>query len=52
MREREEQLEVSQAQAADLEHKVEHLHELIPLKPEEPQEDPKEIEGMFDVDDD
>jgi hypoxanthine phosphoribosyltransferase len=53
--ERDEQLEVSQAQAADLQHEVEHLQELIPLEPkepEEPEEDPEEIEGMSAVDDD
>jgi hypothetical protein len=43
-----EQLEVSHAQAIDLQHKVEHLQELIPQKPEE---DPKEIEGMSGVED-
>jgi hypothetical protein len=42
---------VSQAQAADLQHQVEHLQELIPPEPEEPEE-PEEIEGMSDVDDD
>jgi hypothetical protein len=34
---------------------VEHLQELIPPKPEEPEKpegDPEEIEGMSDVDDD
>jgi hypothetical protein len=31
---------------------VEHLQELIPEEPEEFEEDPKEIEGMSDVDDD
>jgi hypothetical protein len=46
LHERDEQLEASQAQAADLQHQVEHLQELIPLKPEEPEEDPEEIEGM------
>jgi hypothetical protein len=46
---RDEQLEVSQAQAVDLQHQVEHLQELILPEPEE---DPKEIEGMSDVDDD
>jgi hypothetical protein len=35
-----------------LQHKVEHLQELIPEEPEESEEDPEEIEGMFDVDDD
>jgi hypothetical protein len=49
LHERDEQLEASQAQAADLQHEVEHLQELIPPEPEE---DPKEIEGMYGVDDD
>jgi hypothetical protein len=31
---------------------VEHLQELIPKEPEKSEEDPKEIEGMSDVDDD
>jgi chromosome segregation ATPase len=48
LHERDEQLEVSQAQAADLQHQVEHFQELIPPEPEEPEE----IEGMSDVDDD
>jgi chromosome segregation ATPase len=55
LHERDEQLEVSQAQAVDLQHEVEHLQELIPpelLEPEEPEEDPEEIEGMSGVDDD
>jgi peptidoglycan hydrolase CwlO-like protein len=52
LHERDEQLEASQAQAADLQHKVEHLQELIPLEPEEPEEDPEEIECMFGADDD
>jgi peptidoglycan hydrolase CwlO-like protein len=55
LHERDEQLEASQAQAADLEHQVEHLQELIPSEPEEPEEPeeyPEEIEGMPDVDDD
>jgi hypothetical protein len=45
---------VSQAQAIDLQHEVEHLQELILLELEEPEEpeDPKEIEGMSSVDDD
>jgi hypothetical protein len=34
-----------------LQHKVEHLQELIPLEPEE-LEEPEEIEGMSNVDDD
>jgi chromosome segregation ATPase len=52
LHERDEQLEVSQAQATDLQHQVEHLQELIPPEHEEPEEDPEEIEGMSDVDDD
>jgi chromosome segregation ATPase len=52
LHERDEQLEASQAQAVDLQHEVEHLHELIPPKPEELEEDPKEIEGISGVDDD
>jgi hypothetical protein len=36
----------------DLQHQVEHLQESIPLEPEEPEKDPKEIKGMSDVDDD
>jgi hypothetical protein len=31
---------------------VEHLQELILEEPEESEEDPEEIEGMSDVDDD
>jgi hypothetical protein len=34
-----------------LQHKVEHLQELIPPEPEELEENPKEIEGMSGVDD-
>jgi hypothetical protein len=34
-----------------LQHEVGHLHKLIPLELEEP-EDPEEIEGMSGVDDD
>jgi peptidoglycan hydrolase CwlO-like protein len=55
LHERDEQLEASQAQAADLQHEVEHLQELIPpelKEPEEPEEDPEEIDGMSDVEDD
>jgi predicted component of type VI protein secretion system len=33
---RDEQLEASQALAADLQHQLEHLQELIPPGPEEP----------------
>jgi chromosome segregation ATPase len=49
LHESDEQLEVSQTQAADLQHQVVYLQELIPTEPEE---DPEEIEGMSDVDDD
>jgi hypothetical protein len=52
LHERDEHLEASQAQAADLQHQMEHLQELIPMEPEEFEEDPEEIEGMSDVDDD
>jgi chromosome segregation ATPase len=52
LHERDEQLEASQAQTVDLQHQVEHLQELIPEEPEEFEEDPEEIEGMSDVDDD
>jgi peptidoglycan hydrolase CwlO-like protein len=49
LHERDEQLEASLAQAADLQHQVEHFQELIPPEPEE---DPEEIKGMYNVDDD
>jgi hypothetical protein len=42
---------VSQAQAADLQHEVEHLQELIYPEPEESKENPEEIEGMSSVED-
>jgi peptidoglycan hydrolase CwlO-like protein len=54
LHERDEQLEMSQAHAAELQDTVEHLQELIPQEleePEEPEEDPKEIEGMSGVED-
>jgi hypothetical protein len=51
LHERDEQLEVSQAQAAELHDAVEHLQELIPQEPEEPEEDPKEVEGSSSVKD-
>jgi peptidoglycan hydrolase CwlO-like protein len=51
LHERDEQLEVSQAQAAELQDAVEHLQELIPQEPEEPNEDPGEIEGMPGLED-
>jgi hypothetical protein len=35
-----------------LQHEVEHLQELIPPEPKEPEEDPEEIEGMSSVEDD
>jgi hypothetical protein len=37
-----------------LQHEVEHLQEMIPQEPEEleePEEDPKEIEGISSVED-
>jgi septal ring factor EnvC (AmiA/AmiB activator) len=49
-----EQLEVSQTHAAELQDVVEHLQKLIPQEPEEtaePEEDPEEIEGMSGVED-
>jgi chromosome segregation ATPase len=48
LHERDEQLEVSHAQTTELQDAVEHLHELIP---QEPEEDPEEIEGMSGVED-
>jgi chromosome segregation ATPase len=48
LHERDEQLEASQAQAAELQDAVEHLHELIP---QEPEEDPEEVEGSSGVED-
>jgi hypothetical protein len=45
---------VSQTHAAELQDAVEHLQKLIPQEPEEtaePEEDPEEIEGMSDVED-
>jgi peptidoglycan hydrolase CwlO-like protein len=50
LHERDNQLEASQAQAADLQHKVDHLQELIPPETEDPKEFPEEIEGMSGVD--
>jgi septal ring factor EnvC (AmiA/AmiB activator) len=51
LHERDKQLEVSQAQTAELQHEVEHLQKLIPQEPVEPEEDPEEIEGKFSVED-
>jgi peptidoglycan hydrolase CwlO-like protein len=54
LHERDEQLEISQAQTTELQNAVEHLQELIPQEPkepEEPEEDPEKIEGMSGVDD-
>jgi hypothetical protein len=48
LHERDEQLEASQAQTTDLQHQLKHLQKLIPLEPE----DPEEIKGKSDVDDD
>jgi peptidoglycan hydrolase CwlO-like protein len=55
LHERDEQLEISQAQTTELQNAVEHLQELIPQEPkepEEPEEDPEKIEAMSGVDDD
>jgi hypothetical protein len=54
LHERDKQLEVSQAQAVELQDVVEHLQELIPQEPEEPEEpkkDPEEVEGSSGVED-
>jgi peptidoglycan hydrolase CwlO-like protein len=51
LHERDEQLEVSQAQATELQDAVEHLQELIPPEPEEPEDDPEEVEGLSGVED-
>jgi chromosome segregation ATPase len=51
LHERDEQLEASQSQAADLQHEVKHLQGLISPEPEDPEEDLEEIEGMSGVDD-
>jgi hypothetical protein len=47
LHERDEQLEVSLAQAAKLQDVVEHMQELISQEPE----DPEEVEGLFGVED-
>jgi outer membrane lipopolysaccharide assembly protein LptE/RlpB len=47
---RNEQLVVSQAQAAELQDVVEHLQTLLPPD-EEPEEDPEEDEGLSGVED-
>jgi DNA-binding protein H-NS len=49
--ERDEQLEASQAQIVELQNEVEHMQELIPQEPEEPEEDPIEVKGMSSVED-
>jgi hypothetical protein len=41
---RDEQLETSQAQTAELQNAIEHMHELIP-------EEPQEIKGKSGVED-
>jgi hypothetical protein len=51
LHEQDEKLEVSQAQAAELQDAVEHLQQLIPQELEEPKEDPEEIEGMSGMED-
>jgi predicted component of type VI protein secretion system len=47
LHERDEHLELSQAQAAKLQDAVEHMQELISQEPE----DPEEVEGLFGVED-
>jgi DNA-binding protein H-NS len=52
LHERDEQLEVSQAQTAELQNEVELLQEMIPQESEEPEEldeDSEGIEGMSSV---
>jgi chromosome segregation ATPase len=51
LHERDEQLEVSQAQAAELQDVVEHLQELIPEEPEEPEEESEEVKCSSGVED-
>jgi chromosome segregation ATPase len=51
LHERDEQLEVSQAQAAELQDVVEHLQELIPEEPEEPEEESEEVKCLSGVED-
>jgi DNA-binding protein H-NS len=46
--ERDEQLEASQAHIVELQNEVEHMQELIP---QEPEEDPMEVKGMSNVED-
>jgi chromosome segregation ATPase len=48
LHERDEQLKSSQAHAAEFQDAVEHLQELVP---QEPEEDPEEIEGSSGVED-
>jgi hypothetical protein len=48
LHERDEQLKSSQAHAVEFQDAVEHLQELVP---QEPEEDPKEIEGSSGVED-
>jgi DNA-binding protein H-NS len=52
LHERDEQLEVSQTQTAELQNEVEHLQEMIPQESKEPEEldeDSEWIEGMSSV---
>jgi chromosome segregation ATPase len=54
LHERDEQLEASQAQAAELQDAVEHMRELIPPEleePEESEEDLEEVESSSGVED-
>jgi predicted nucleic acid-binding Zn-ribbon protein len=54
LHERDEQLEASQSQAAELQDAVEHMRELIPPEleePEESEEDLEEVESSSGVED-
>jgi hypothetical protein len=53
LHERDQQLEVSQAQTEELLDVVHHLQELLPQdeEPNETEEDPEEIQGMSGVED-
>jgi predicted nucleic acid-binding Zn-ribbon protein len=46
LHERDEQLEASQAQAAELQDAVEHMRELIPPELEEPEESEEDLEEV------
>jgi DNA-binding protein H-NS len=50
LEERDQQLEASQAQVEELMDVVYHMHELL-AQDEEPKEDPEEVQGMSEVED-